>query len=99
MLVHEITCPIQGEVIIPVRHNLLAARPIALEEVETVLSHPQALAQCQKWLERFLPHAHRVATRSTAEAAQMAAQKSRAAAVGTMSAARLYGLHPVARNI
>lgn len=99
MLVHEITCPIRGEVIIPVRHNLLAAQPMPLEEVETVLSHPQALAQCQLWLQRFLPHARQVATRSTAEAAQMAARGGRTAAIGTATAAAIYRLHFLARDI
>lgn len=99
VLIHEITCPIQGEVVIPVSHNLLAARALPLEQVETVLSHPQALAQCRRWLERWLPRARRVTTASTAEAAQKAAMGGPVAAIGTIGAAELYGLQVLARDI
>src|SRR5690606_17711197 len=66
VLGHEVQSPICGEVVLEVRHNLLARDPVPLDRVEKVLSHPQALAQCRGWLERMLPHARREPVGSTA---------------------------------
>jgi prephenate dehydratase len=57
-----------GEHVQPVVHNLMGPAGLALDEVETVLSHPQALAQCARWLAEQLPHAVTVPTASTADA-------------------------------
>ena len=37
---------ILGEVVMPIRHCLIARAALALEEIEVVVSHPQATAQC-----------------------------------------------------
>lgn len=100
MLVHEITSPVCGEIVVPVRHFLLAPGPSPLDRVERVLSHPQALAQCRGWLERHLPHARREATASTAEAARLVAEMpAGAAAIGTAAAGEIYGLTVLAEDI
>jgi chorismate mutase/prephenate dehydratase len=44
-----------GEVSLLVRHNLLRTWTIRLDDIEVVLAHPQALAQCQGWLSKHLP--------------------------------------------
>jgi chorismate mutase/prephenate dehydratase len=54
-----------GEVSLMVRHNVLR-QSNSLEGIEVVLAHPQALAQCQTWLSRHLPHAERRAVSSNA---------------------------------
>lgn len=59
---------IHGEVEQLIHHALILRAGTALEEVGTVFSHPQALAQCRQWLERHLPRAHRWETSSTAAA-------------------------------
>jgi prephenate dehydratase len=84
---------IVAEVVRPVRHALIAAAGGALDEVETVISHPQALAQCARWLRRRLPAARLVAGSSTAEAVrEVAARREEPwAAIGTPRAAALYG--------
>jgi prephenate dehydratase len=84
---------IVGEVVLPVRHHLLAPRPLELKRIETVVSHPHVPGQCTRFLSRELPHARILAASSTAEAVRLIAQKSdgRSAAIGTELAARLYG--------
>jgi chorismate mutase/prephenate dehydratase len=87
-----------GEVNLPVRQNLMSnARNRG--EIRIVYSHTQSLAQCQGWLARHLPNAERVAVVSNAEAAQLAAKDKRAAAIASRTAAGLYGLKLLARNI
>ena len=39
-----------GETMMRIRHNVIAAPGVKLEEVRRVMSHPVALSQCRKWL-------------------------------------------------
>ena len=87
-----------GEVMLPIRQCLMSGSG-KLADVRKVYSHTQSLAQCQQWLARKLPHAERTAVVSNAEAARLAARDRRAAAVGPATAAALYGLALIARNI
>jgi chorismate mutase/prephenate dehydratase len=87
-----------GEVMLPIRQCLMS-RGGALKGIRKVYSHAQSLAQCQQWLARHLPGVERVAVVSNAEAARLAARELRAAAIGPKSAAALYGLKLLARNI
>ena len=48
-----------GEVSLLVRHNLLRLSN-SLQDIEVVLAHPQALAQCQGWLSQHLPQAEKI---------------------------------------
>ena len=83
-----------GEVSLLVRHNLL--RQInALEGIEVVMAHPQALAQCQGWLSQHLPNAERRAVSSNAEGARLAATNPTWAALASERAAAQFGLHIV----
>lgn len=87
-----------GEVMLPIRQCLMAKRG-GLDGIRRVYSHTQSLAQCQQWLARCLPRAERIAVVSNAEAAKRAARERHAAAIGSKTAAGLYGLKIVARNI
>lgn len=92
-LVHEVKVQICAEVVLPVVHHLMVKPGTDLEQVEAVLSHPQALAQCRRNLERLLPGVAQWAATSTAEAARTVADDRRPlAALGTDLAASLYGL-------
>lgn len=44
---------IDGESLLRIRHNLIAAPGVKLEEIRSVLSHPVALSQCRKFLAEF----------------------------------------------
>ncbi len=87
-----------GEVSLRIHHNLLG-RGQPLEEIKTVFSHQQSLAQCRGWLDRHLPFVERVPVGSNAEAARLAAETEHAAAIAGAMAAELYGLDTLAANI
>ena len=87
-----------GEVMLPIRQCLMARRG-RLGDIRKVYSHAQSLSQCQQWLARNLPQAGRIAVVSNAEAARLAARERGVAAIGPRSAAALYGLKLLARNI
>ncbi len=87
-----------GEVLLPVRQCLMS-KARRREDIRTVYSHMQSLAQCQQWLSLHLPNAERVAVVSNAEAARQASKDRRSAAIAGRTAAALYGLKLLARNI
>jgi prephenate dehydratase len=86
---------IVGEVDHPVSHALIARSPVELDEIRVVLSHPQANAQCARFIRASLPNAEVVSVSSTAEAVRMVATGGApaepAAALGTPLAAALHG--------
>jgi prephenate dehydratase len=85
---------IVGEVVHPIRHCLIARQELELEEIETVISHPQATAQCARFIRGRLAHARVLAGSSTADAVRMVAEHQGPwAALGNRLAAELYGCH------
>lgn len=89
---------IVGEISLLVRHNLLRSAP-ELPGIDVVLAHPQALAQCQQWLNTHLPHAERRAVSSNAEGARLAASNPTWAAIASERAGSTFGLHVAAHAI
>lgn len=89
---------IVGEISLLVRHHLLRATP-SLNGIQVVLAHPQALAQCQQWLNTHLPDAERRAVSSNAEGARLAAQNPAWAGIAGERAASEFGLHIVSHAI
>ncbi len=89
---------IVGETSLLVRHHLLRQSD-SLEGIEAVLAHPQALAQCQGWLTKHLPHAERRAVSSNAEGARLAATNPAWAGIASERAASHFGLHLAAQSI
>jgi prephenate dehydratase len=82
---------IVGEHDFTVHAHLIVREPLELGEVEVVLSHPQPLAQCARFLRENLPEAERRSVSSTAAAVRMVAESPRPwAAIGSRSAAELY---------
>jgi chorismate mutase/prephenate dehydratase len=92
------TLHISGELVIDVA-LCLVARHADRSRLRRVLSHPQPLAQCRRWLARELPHAQTVAVASTSAAAREAATDDGTAAITHAEAAALNGLVVLAENV
>ncbi len=92
------TLHICGEILLPVHHHLLA-RTGDLTQVRCVYAHPQALAQCQRWLSQHLPQVSTVPVSSNGEAARRVQDEAQAAAIASEAAAQLYGLQTLAARI
>jgi len=87
---HDVT--IVGELVLAVSPCLIAREPIELAAIERVVSHPQPLAQCARFLRDRVPNAEIATAASTAEAVRMVvAEAAPWAALGTARAAELYG--------
>jgi chorismate mutase/prephenate dehydratase len=87
-----------GETSLLVRHNLLRLDS-TLDGIEVIYAHPQALAQCQDWLNTHLPHAERRAAASNAEGARLASTNAAWAAIASERAGAGFGLHVVSHAI
>ena len=82
---------IQQELVLPITHVLLS-RGKLLADLTKVVSHPQALGQCQKWLGAHLPQVSLVPANSTTEAIQIIGDDPTAAAIASPRAATLFDL-------
>ena len=101
LLIHGTTLKLCHEVVVPIRHVLVGGEGARLEGIRSVMSHPQALAQCRGWLERHLPDAEQVAWLSTGGAVQAVVEGDdpTVAAIGPERAYQLYGGVVLARDI
>jgi len=100
LLVHDPGPLIRRELLLPVRQHLLVRPGTTLEQVKRVLSHPQPIGQCSRFLHERLPNASLEPTHSTAEAARkVAAGEPDAAAIGSRKAAERFGLAVLADSI
>ena len=82
---------IVGELVHPIRHCLIARTAMALEQIRTVVSIPQATAQCGRFIRTRLPQATVLAASSTADAVRFVSESDdTVAALGNRLAATLY---------
>jgi prephenate dehydratase len=83
---------IVAEVVHPIHHCLVAARELDLADVRRLVSHPQATAQCRRFLREHLAGAERVVAPSTADAVLSVCDSAEPdVALGSRLAAELYG--------
>jgi prephenate dehydratase len=91
---------IAAEVVHPIHHCLIAARELAPSSVTRVISHPQATAQCARFLRETLPRAEHVVASSTADAVLSLREAGETtAALGSRLAAELYGCVVLAADV
>jgi prephenate dehydratase len=90
-----------GEAQLRVRHALIAAAPVELAEIDTVLTHPQVPGQCRRFLRSELSHARVLPASSTAGAVQAVVAEGRraSAAIGTTLAASIYGAAVIREDV
>ena len=90
---------ITREAVLRVRHALLAPEGVGLSNIQRVYSHPAALAQCEQSIAAH--HWEPVAAYDTAGAAKQlaASRETNAAAIASETAARIYHLEILARDI
>ena len=87
-----------GELDLPIHHNLMSKNK-NLTEINTVFSHRQSLAQCRAWLRENMPHAECIAVSSNAEGAKRAQYTDHSAAIAGESAAHMYGLDLIHKQL
>ena len=87
----QLDAPLQihQAIVLSIRHALISIAT-DLNQIELVYSHPQALSQCQEWLQQYLPQADRVSANSTTAALTTLATLPHAAAISSVRAAKLY---------
>lgn len=91
---------VKGEILLEIKQNLMSNSKYSLEEIKEVFSHPQALAQCKKYLEKNLPESKITAVESTAMAAKMVSQtKEPIACIGNISCLEEYDLNLLKESI
>lgn len=95
---HDLT--ISGEIIVPIRHCLMAYDDADIESIREVLSHPQALGQCRKFLQAH-PEWRIIPSYDTAGSARIVAETKRTdqAAIASKRAASVYGLKILKEDI
>ena len=94
---HEHDVTIYAEALIDIRHCLLCNGDP--KQITSIASKPEVIAQCRKWLTSMYPQVEIIETASSAKAAELAAQDSIVAALGSTLAAREHGVDVAIENI
>ncbi len=91
---------IVGEEVLRVEHCMLALEEVPLANIRRIYSHPQALAECMKFVSK-LPNCQGLPYADTAMAVKKVKEEKdpSVAAIGSEEAGRLYGLKVLRRNI
>ncbi|PMP69112.1 MAG: prephenate dehydratase [Thermodesulfobacterium geofontis] len=96
--IYEYGLKVCGEIYESISHHLMNQTG-RIEDIKKIFSHPQAIAQCRKWLRKKLPSVPIETVPSTALAAKWAAVDESVGAIASLVAAKLYHLQIVAKNI
>lgn len=99
-LIQNDNIKVKREILLEIKQNLMSNKKCNFEEIKTVYSHPQALAQCKKFLEKNLPNAKIVSLESTAYAAKKVSEENEVCAcIGNISCLEEYSLNLVKEAI
>lgn len=95
----DTTAQIVDEAVIDIHHCLIAAQGVQLEDITRLVSHPQPLGQCRRFIQKNLSRAQVVRGPSTAESVREAVGTPGTAGIGTRLAAQIYGGQVLADSI
>ncbi len=87
-----------GEEQLEISHNLVCQSG-NIEDIQTVASYAQPLAQCREWLRKHLPSVPTLPVFSTGAAAQMAVNNPNIGAIASSLAIKTYELQVVVKGI
>ncbi|MFC1495348.1 prephenate dehydratase [Thermodesulfobacteriota bacterium] len=87
-----------AEFYLKVIHNLLSSES-NISGIKRIYSHPQAVAQCRRWLRKNLPGIPLAEVSSTSYAAKLAATEPETGSIGSRFAAETYNLNILSKNI
>ena len=100
MMAGEVDLQIKAELAIAINQNLLVKSGTRSEDIKCIISHPQPIGQCRKYLSANFPAAEIKYVYSTAGAAEeVAGRNGDCAAVGSAIAAEVYKLEILSRGI
>lgn len=100
-LISEEDVYVIGEVVLPINQTLMALPGTSIEDIRTVYSHAQGIAQTVEWRKENLPDAVTQEMASTAAAASYVSESGdkTVAAIAAPGAAEMYGLTVLAENV
>jgi len=86
-----------SQILLNISHNLLSKYP--KNKIKRIYSNPQVFGQCRRWIENNLTQVELIDVSSTTRAAQIASKEKNSACIGSLLAARVYGLKIVAKSV
>ena len=87
-----------GEIELRIEHHLLG-RVKDIKNIQRICAHEQALAQCRGWVREYLPEVELISVSSNAVGARRARDEKGTAAIGGGTAAEVYDLNIMVKNI
>jgi len=100
MMASDVDLKIKSEFVLPVVENLLVKKGTRFQDIKHILSHPQPIGQCIKYINSSFPCAEVRYVYSTAGAAEEVSRgEPGLAAIGSAAAAEVYGLEILERGI
>jgi len=99
VLIHETELQIAAEVVVPIRHMLVANLGAGLADITVLHVHPQSLGQCRRFVERVLPKVTTMASLSNTAAVEEMLDEDGSAAITTPRAVELYPVEVLAHDI
>ena len=100
LLINQKELYIRWELILPIEHCLLTKTEVSKREIKVIYSHPQALAQCGKYIEKEFPTVQMVASLSTAAAVEdMKGSLQPSAAIAPKRAGKIYEVKILSEGI
>lgn len=99
-LIQNENIKVEDEIILEIKQNLMSNKKCNLSEINYVYSHPQALSQCKKFLEKNQLSTKTISIESTAYAAKKVSESNEiCACIGNISCLEEYSLNLIEQNI